>query len=70
MLRDSLAINKTLAFARKLRELGCAMQSNTLIRYADRLAADAETYAVGNLERSLAEFPALAGSPRQPREAS
>ncbi len=70
MLRDSLAINETLAFARKLRELGCTMQSNALIRYADRLAADAETYAVGDLERSLAEFPALAGSLRQPREAS
>ncbi len=61
-LRDSLAINETLAFAQKLREIGQTMESKRLTTYADRLASDAETYAVGDLERSLAEFPALVHS--------
>ena len=61
-LRDSLAINDTLAFARRLRELGQTMQNGTLTIYADRLATDAQTYAVRDLERSLAEFPALVDS--------
>ncbi len=69
-LRDSLAINETLAFARKLRELGRNAQSKTLTTYADRLTADAEAYAVGDLERSLAEFPALVRSLDQSGELS
>jgi CheY-like chemotaxis protein len=69
-LRDTLAINETLAFAQKLRHLGQAMQSQPLTIYADRLAADAEAYAVKDLERSLAEFPALVNSFSQPGESA
>ncbi|HEX3800056.1 MAG TPA: ATP-binding protein [Verrucomicrobiae bacterium] len=58
-LRDTLAINETLAFAQKIRHIGQTMQLQPLITYADRLAIEAETYAIKDLERTLAEFPLL-----------
>jgi signal transduction histidine kinase/ActR/RegA family two-component response regulator len=58
-LRDSLAINQTKAFARKLHELGNAVQCDPLISYATTLARLSDAYAVKGLERCLAEFPRL-----------
>jgi len=58
-LCDSMAINETVVFAQRLRYLAQMMQSKELTTYADRLAAHAQAYAVGDLERSLAEFPAV-----------
>ena len=60
-LRDSLAINQTRAFARKLEELGDAAQCDPLITYAAKLARLSDAYAVKGLERHLAEFPKLVG---------
>jgi signal transduction histidine kinase/AmiR/NasT family two-component response regulator len=60
-LRDSLAINQTRAFARKLEELGDAAQCDPLITYAATLARLSDAYAVKGLERHLAEFPRLVG---------
>jgi signal transduction histidine kinase/CheY-like chemotaxis protein len=59
-LRQSLAINETAAFARKLRHLGFRARRGALVRYAEGLAEAAETYSVADLERRLAEFPAIA----------
>jgi CheY-like chemotaxis protein len=59
LLRDSLAINDTLAFAAKLRELEGVTPGGKLGAYADRLTGYAETYAVRELEKCLDEFPAL-----------
>jgi signal transduction histidine kinase/ActR/RegA family two-component response regulator len=61
-LRDSLAINDTHAFARKLHELGQAAQCDPLTAYATRLARLCEAYAVKGLERCVAEFPKLVES--------
>ena len=58
-LRDSLAINQTRAFARKLQELGDAAQCDPLVTYAATLARLSDAYAVKGLERHLAEFPRL-----------
>ena len=58
-LRDSLAINKTQAFARNLHAMGEAAHCEALIIYAVRLARLCDTYSVKSLERSLAEFPKL-----------
>ena len=58
-LRDSLAINQTRAFARKLQDLGDAAQCDPLITYAATLARLSDAYAVKGLERHLAEFPKL-----------
>ena len=61
-LRDSLAINETRAFSRKLHELGDTAQCDPLIAYAATLARLSDSYAVKALERHLAEFPRLVGS--------
>ena len=59
VLRDSLAINETRAFAQKLHTLGDTAHCDALVTYAARLARLCETYSVKSLERSLAEFPKL-----------
>jgi signal transduction histidine kinase/CheY-like chemotaxis protein len=58
-LQESLAINDTQAFARKLRLLAAHTQCAPLAAYAETLAAHAEAYAVRDLEEHLAAFPAL-----------
>jgi signal transduction histidine kinase/CheY-like chemotaxis protein len=58
-LRESLAINDTQAFARKLRSIAAQTQCSPLAAYADTLAAHAEAYAVRDLEKHLAAFPVL-----------
>jgi signal transduction histidine kinase/ActR/RegA family two-component response regulator len=58
-LRDVLAVNETRAFAEKLHDLGESASCEPLTNYAEDLATYADTYAVGNLERRLAEFPSL-----------
>jgi signal transduction histidine kinase/DNA-binding NarL/FixJ family response regulator len=59
VLRDSLAINQTRAFARKLHQLGDAAQCDPLVTYAATLARLSDAYAVKGLEHHLAEFPKL-----------
>jgi len=58
-LRDSLAINATRAFARKLLDLAQAAQCSPLASYAATLTTFAEGYAIGQMERHLAAFPKL-----------
>jgi hypothetical protein len=58
-LRESLAINQTQAFARKLHTLAHATHCSSLSAYAELLNTQAQTYAVRDLEKQLAEFPAL-----------
>jgi CheY-like chemotaxis protein len=64
-LRESLAINETVAFARKLRSLGARSRLAALVRYAGDLETAAEAYSVAELERRLAEFPKVAQSVEQ-----
>jgi CheY-like chemotaxis protein/anti-sigma regulatory factor (Ser/Thr protein kinase) len=58
-LRDGLAINESLAFARKLEALGRKTNCRPLLKYAQSVSGHAESYAAGPLERQLLEFPAL-----------
>lgn len=58
-LRDSLAINETQCFARKLRALGQSAHCDALIDYADKLAAHAAAYAIHDLEKQISVFPSL-----------
>jgi len=58
-LRDSLAINGTRAFARKLFDLAQAAQSSPLASYAATLTTFADGYAIAQMERHLAAFPKL-----------
>ena len=58
-LRDSLAINGTRAFARKLLDLAQAAQCSPLAGYATTLTTFADGYAIGQMERHLAAFPKL-----------
>jgi DNA-binding response OmpR family regulator len=58
-LCESLAINDTQTFARRLRALAQTMQCSPLTVYADTLTAYAQTYAVTDLEKHLLEFPVL-----------
>jgi CheY-like chemotaxis protein len=58
-LRDSLAINGTRAFARKLFDLAQAAQCSPLASYAAALTTFADGYAIGQMERHLAAFPKL-----------
>jgi len=56
-LRDTLAINETLAFARRLEQLGARVNYGPLLAYARSLSGDAEAYNVESLEKRLEEFP-------------
>ena len=58
-LRDSLAINGTGAFARKLLDLAQAAQCSPLASYAATLTTFADGYAIGQMESQLAAFPKL-----------
>jgi signal transduction histidine kinase/DNA-binding response OmpR family regulator len=62
LLRDSLAVNETRAFAHKLFLLGQAAQCAPLTTYAASLTAVADAYAIGEMERHLAVFPNLVES--------
>ena len=58
-VRDSLAINETREFARKLEDLARETNCPPLLAYAEALAHYAETYAVDDLEQLVRGFPAL-----------
>ena len=58
----SLAINETRAFAHKLFLLGLAAHCDLVTNYAATLTTLADAYAVGELERHLAQFPKLVES--------
>ncbi len=58
-LRDSLAINGTCAFARKLFDLAEAAQCSPLATYAATLTTFADGYAIVQMETHLADFPKL-----------
>ena len=59
MLRDSLAINGTRAFATKLLDLAQAAQCIPLATYAATLTAFADGYAISQMETHLVAFPKL-----------
>jgi CheY-like chemotaxis protein len=61
-LRASLAINETRAFAHKLFLLGHAAHCDPVTQYAATLTTFADAYAVGDMERHLAQFPKLVKS--------
>ena len=58
-LRDSLAVNKTRAFAHSLFTLGQAAQCGPLTTYAATLTTFADSYAIGQMEGHLAAFRKL-----------
>jgi signal transduction histidine kinase/CheY-like chemotaxis protein len=58
-LRDSVAVNDSRAFARRLESLGRHWQCPALIGYAETLLNDVENYAVADLETHLGQFAAL-----------
>jgi signal transduction histidine kinase/DNA-binding response OmpR family regulator len=58
----SLAINETRAFAHQLLVLGHTAHCDLVTNYAATLSAFADAYAVGELERHLAQFPKLVES--------
>ena len=58
-IRDSMAINESKVFAKRLDALGQRWQCRTLVDYAQILIRDAENYAVADLEIHLGEFAAL-----------
>ncbi len=58
-LQESIAINETKAFARKLHAIAEPNQCAPLTAYSELLAAHAQNYSVRDLEKLLAEFPTL-----------
>ncbi len=58
-IRDSVAVNESRVFAQGLEGLGERWQCEPLVHYAQKLAHDAENYAVTDLEKHLGEFAAL-----------
>jgi CheY-like chemotaxis protein len=58
-IRDSVAINESKVFAKELESLGQRWQCEPLVVYAQKLLADAENYAVTDLEKHLGEFAML-----------
>jgi signal transduction histidine kinase/DNA-binding response OmpR family regulator len=58
-IRDTLAINETKAFARKLEGLGERWNCPALISYAQAVAHRADNLEVVELEQQLREFPTL-----------
>ena len=59
VLRDTLAVNETRAFAHNLFTLGQAAQCAPLTTYAAALTTFADAYAIGQMEGQLAAFPKL-----------
>ncbi|HTI71675.1 MAG TPA: ATP-binding protein [Candidatus Limnocylindria bacterium] len=58
-LRDSLAVNEILSFAKKLRLIGETGDCPPLVDYANHLAQHAEGYDILGMEQQLVRFPAL-----------
>jgi signal transduction histidine kinase/CheY-like chemotaxis protein len=58
-LCNSMAINEIKTFAQQLDIMAKQWQFKPLATYAEQLLYDAETYAVADLEKHLAEFAAL-----------
>jgi two-component system sensor histidine kinase EvgS len=58
-LSESLAVNETREFARKLEGLARETNCEPLLAYATALAHYADTYAVDLMEKHLQQFPAL-----------
>jgi signal transduction histidine kinase/CheY-like chemotaxis protein len=58
-IRGSVAINESKVFAKELESLGKRWQCGPLVVYAQKLLADAENYAVTDLEKHLGEFAML-----------
>jgi signal transduction histidine kinase/DNA-binding NarL/FixJ family response regulator len=58
-IRDSVAVNESRVFAQVLADLGQRWQCPPLTAYAQKILADAENYAVTDLEKHLGEFGAL-----------
>jgi signal transduction histidine kinase/DNA-binding response OmpR family regulator len=59
LLRDSLAVNETRAFAHNLFTLGQAAHCAPLVTFAATLTTFADAYAIGQMEQHLAAFPKL-----------
>jgi len=59
VLRDSVAVNDSRVFARRLESWGRRWQCPALIKYAQTLLHDVENYAVADLETHLGQFAAL-----------
>jgi signal transduction histidine kinase/ActR/RegA family two-component response regulator len=58
-VRDSLAVNETREFARKLEALARETDCGPLLVYSESLARHAEACAVEPMEEQLQQFPAL-----------
>lgn len=58
-IRDTVAINESKTFARKLEALGHRWSCQPLTTYAQSILVHAENYAATDLERELREFSAL-----------
>jgi signal transduction histidine kinase/CheY-like chemotaxis protein len=59
IIRDSLAINESRAFAARLEKLALKWSCLPLLAYAQTLSRHAENYAIVDLEKDLQEFSAL-----------
>lgn len=66
-VRDSLAVNETRTFARKLEGLAREANCQPLLAYAESLERDAETYSVDSLEERLQQFPDVIEGLEHPR---
>ncbi|HEY1661518.1 MAG TPA: CHASE3 domain-containing protein [Verrucomicrobiae bacterium] len=58
-IRDSVAVNESKMFAKRLTEIGQRWQSRPLMDYSQQLLSDAENYNVTDLEKHLGEFSML-----------
>jgi len=58
-IRDNVAVNESKVFAGELTELGRRWECEPLIRYAQKIRQDAESYAAPDLEKHLGEFALL-----------
>lgn len=58
-VRDGGAVNESKVFAQGVEGLGQRWHCAVAVDYAQKLLRDAENYAVTDLEKHLAEFPAL-----------
>jgi hypothetical protein len=58
-VRDTLAVNESRAFARRLETLARESGCNPLLSYSVALSNYAETYAIASLEKHLQQFPKL-----------
>ncbi len=67
-LSASMAINETKAFAQQVFVLGHQAHCDRVTDYAAMLSTFADAYAIGDVERHLAQFPALVESVNQSLE--